>query len=141
MTRMPEALEAPLRGPAHRAEADDAGGPPGDLPGAVALVGDGAVVEDRAGAHVAVAGDDVAGDGEEQGDGHLGDAVGVAARGVQHRDALVGGAGDVDVGGVAPGRADGPQRQVEHRARAESASQIDDVGATSAMRAASCSAP
>ena len=39
-TRMPSPSKPPLRGPADRAEADDAGGAAGELPGAVALVGD-----------------------------------------------------------------------------------------------------
>ena len=57
-----------------------------------------------------------AGDGEQQADGHLGHRVGVAARRPQHRDALGGGGGDVDVVGVAPAGADGHERQVEDRA-------------------------
>ena len=53
---------------------------PGELPAAEALVGDRAVAVHLALAHVAVGGDEVAGDGEQQADGELGHAVGVAAR-------------------------------------------------------------
>ncbi len=73
---------------------------------------------DGAGAHVPVGRDDAPGRRQEEADGQLGHAVGVAAGGVQDRDAPLGGAGHVDVGGVAPGRADDPQAGVEDRALA-----------------------
>ncbi len=88
----------------------------GELPGPEALVGDGAVAVGLARAHVEVGPHDAPVHREEQRDGHLGDGVGVAAGRPQHGDALLGGGGDVDVGGVAPARADGDERQVEHRA-------------------------
>ena len=86
------------------------------LPGPEPLVGDRAVAEHLAGAHVVVGGEEVTGDGEQQTDRQLGHAVGVAAGRVEHRDAGRGGPGDVDVGGVAAGGADGHERQVEHGA-------------------------
>jgi hypothetical protein len=54
-------------------------------------------------------------DRQQQADGHLGDSVGVAAGCVQHGDAGGGCPVDVDVRGVTARRADGHQRQVEHR--------------------------
>ena len=124
-----EPLEPPSRRPPDGAEADEARRPAGDLPAAEALVRDRAVPVHLARAHVPVGGHEVPGDGEQQGDGHLGDAVGVAAGRAQHRDALGGGAGHVDVGGVAAGRADGDERQVEHRARARVGLADQDGGA------------
>ena len=53
---------------------------------------------------------------EQERDRDLGHRVGVAPGRPQHRDALRGGGGDVDVVGVAAARADREQRQVEHRA-------------------------
>src|SRR5206468_10223629 len=98
------------------AETDEPGGLSGQLPRAEALVGDGAVGENALGAHVVVGGQDVAGGGEEQGDGELGDGVGVAPRRVEHGDAGGGCAGDVDVVGIAARRGDGAQRDVEYDA-------------------------
>ena len=95
---------------------DDAHGPPGQLPRSEALVGDRAIAVDLAFADVAVGGEEMAGDGEQQRHRDLGDAVGVPAGGAQHGDPGCRGARDVDVGGVAPGRADGHEREVEHRA-------------------------
>ena len=108
-------LQPPSQRPADRAEPDQPGGLPGDLPGPEPLVGDRAVAKHLAGPDIRVGGQQVAGRREQQGERHLGDGVGVAARGVQHRDARAGGAGDVDVVGVAAGRGDGPQRQLEYR--------------------------
>ena len=81
----PEPLEAPAGGTPHCAQSHQADGAPGHLPGAVALVGDGTVDEDLVGPHVAVARQQVAGHGEQQRHRQLGHAVGVAARGAQHR--------------------------------------------------------
>ena len=124
-----EALEPPPRGPSDGAEPDEAGGAPGQLPGPVALVGE-RVAEHRAGAHVAVAGHDVAGDGEQQGDGHLGDGVGVAPRRVEHGDAGGGGARPTStlVGSprVEPMATSGRSSTAPEQL---SASQIDDRGA------------
>ena len=124
-----EALEPPLRGPADRAEADDAGGATRQLPRAVALVGDLAARVHLAGAHVVVGGHDEAVGREQQRDRHLGDRVGVAARCAQHRDPGLGGGGDVDVVGVAAARPDQLQRQVEHRALHGVGLDDEDVGA------------
>ena len=124
-----EALEAPAGGPADGAQPDEAGGAAGELPAAEALVGDRAVAVHLALAHVAVGGDEVAGDGEQEADGELGHAVGVAPGRPQHGDALGGGAGEVDVGGVAAGRADGDEREVEHRAAALVGLADEDRGA------------
>ena len=89
---------------------------PRHLPRPEPLIGDGAVAKHLARPDIRVGGQHVAGDREEQGECHLGDGVGIAARGVEHRDARRGGAGDVDVVRVAAGGRDGPQRQVEYRA-------------------------
>ena len=124
-----EAGEAPGRGPAHRAVAHDAHGLAGQLPGPEALVGDGAVAVGLARPDVEVGPDDTAVHREEEGDGHLGDGVGVASRRPQHGDALLGGGGDVDVVGVAAARADGDQRQVEHRALHAVGLDDEEVGA------------
>ena len=86
------------------------------------LVGDGAVAKHLAGPDVRVGGQQVTGGREQQGERHLGDGVGVAARRVEHRDPGVRRARDVDVVRVAAGRGDGPQRQFEHRAATESLS-------------------
>ena len=122
ITFMPEALEPPPRRPAHRAEPDQAGGPPGHLPRPVALVGDGAVPEDLALADVAVGGQQVAGDGEAAGATVISATPsalrpGVRSTGMPRAVA----AGDVDVRRVAAGGADDPQRPVEHLA-------LDEVG-------------
>ena len=115
-----EALEPPADGAADGAEADEAGGAAGQLPRPEALVGDRAVAEHLAGAHVASAASDVRVTASSR-------ATVISATPSALRPGarstgmpLVGGAGDVDVGGVAPGRADGPQRPVEHRAVARS---------------------
>ena len=110
-----EPLEPPLGRPPDRAEADEARGPARELPGPEALVGDRPVAVRLALAHVAVGLDDAPVHGEQQRDGELGDRVGVAARGAQHRDPLAGRGRDVDVVRVAAARPDGAQRQVEDR--------------------------
>ncbi len=107
--------EAPGRGAPHGPQPHDAHRPAGELPGPEPLVGDGAVAVDLAGAHVEVGPGDPAGDRQQQADGQFGDRVGVAPGGPQHGDALGGGAGDVDVGGITPAGADGHQGEVEHR--------------------------
>ena len=76
---------------ADAAEADDAERLAGDL-GAEELV-----AVPLAGLHGGVGGGDVAGQGEQQGDGVLGGRDGVAARGVHDDDAPARGGGDVDV--------------------------------------------
>ena len=124
-----ESLEAPLHRPAHRTEPDQPGGSPGDLPGPVALVRDRAAAVEIAGAHLAVGHHHVAGGGEQQGDGHLRDPVGVAPGRAQHRDAARRGAGDVDVGGVAAGRADDLQGTIEDLAHDEVGLADQDGGA------------
>ena len=108
-----EPFEPPLRGAADRAEADEARGPPRELPRPEPLVGDRAVAVDLALAHVEVGAHDAAVHREQQRDGELGDGVGVAARRPQHGDARGGGGGDVDVVGVAAARADRDEREVE----------------------------
>ena len=125
----PESFEPPLRGSAHGTEADEAGGLTRELPGPEPLVGDRAVAPDLAGAHVEVGPDDTAVHREQQRDGHLGDAVGVAARGAQHRDARGGGGRDVDVRRVAATRTDRAERQVEHGALHGVALDDEEVGA------------
>ena len=107
--------QPPPQRPADGAEAHQAGRSPGDFAGAEPLVGDGSVAKHLAGPHIRVGGQQVTGGREQQRDGHLGDRVGVAARGVQNRDPGGGGAGDVDVVGVTAGGCDGPQRELEHR--------------------------
>ncbi len=62
------------------------------------LIGYGAVAKNVARPHMPSQ-NQVPGDGQQQGHRHLGDSVGVASRGVQHRYAGRGGAGDVDVMG------------------------------------------
>ena len=103
----PEALQAPLGGLADRAEADEPGGAPGQLPGAKSLVGDGVVAPYLARAHVEVGAHESPVDGKEHGDGHLGHGVGVAPGRVEHGNSLGRCCGDVDVGGVASARPDG----------------------------------
>ena len=124
-----EPFEPPLRGPTDRAQADQAGGLAGELPGPEPLVGDGAVAPDLARADVEVGPHDAAVHGEEERDGHLGDAVGVAAGCTQHRDPRGGGARDVDVGGVTTTCADGAEREVEHRPLHRVALDDQQVGA------------
>ncbi|CFR82214.1 Uncharacterised protein [Mycobacterium tuberculosis] len=110
----------PGQPPAHRAtdgtQAHQPGSQPGDFGTAEPLIGDGAVAKDVAGPHICVRGNQVPGDGQQQGHRHLGDSVGVASRGVQHRYAGRGGAGDVDVAGIPAGGGDHPQPPLEHRA-------------------------
>ena len=112
----PQTLEAPSGGASDRPEADDADGLSGELPGPEPLVGDRPVDEHPVGAQVGVGGDDATGHREEQGHGELGHGIGVASRCSQHRDAPGGRRGDIDVGRVAAGGADGAQRSVEHLA-------------------------
>ena len=100
----PESFETPLQGPGDGAEPDQAGGLPGHLPRPEPLVGDRAVAKRLARPDIRVGGYQVAGGREKQGDRHLGDGVGIAAGGVEHRDARFGGTGDVDVVRVAAGR-------------------------------------
>ena len=76
---------------ADAAQADDAERLAGDLRA------DELVAVPLAGLHRRVGGRDVAGEGEQQGDGVLGGRDGVAARGVHDDDALARGGGDVDV--------------------------------------------
>ena len=80
ITRMPRPSSRQRVARPTAPQADEAGGAAGELPAAEALVGDRAVAVHLALAHVAVGGHEVAGDGEQQADGQLGHAVGVAAR-------------------------------------------------------------
>jgi xylulokinase len=111
-----------------RAEADQPGGAPGDLPGPEALVGNGAVAKHVAGPHISVGGQQVPGGGQQQRYRHLGDRVGVAGRGVQHRNPGGGGGGDVDVVGVPPRRRHRPQSQLEHRTGNRITLHHNDIG-------------
>src|SRR5205823_13325058 len=90
---------------------------------------DGVVLEHGVGADVVVSGQHVARRGQQQSDSELGHGIGVAPGRSQDRDAGSGGAGHVDVVGVATARPDGDQRQLEHRAAHEVALHDDDVGA------------
>ncbi len=80
-----EPLEPPLQGPAHRTQAHQPDRLTVDLPCPEPLVGDGAVPIGLAGAHVGVGLKQVTVDGEDEGHRHLGDGVGVASGGVDHR--------------------------------------------------------
>ena len=97
----PQAFEPPPRRATDRAEPDQAGGSTGDLPRAVALVGQRAVAEHLQLADVAVGRQQMAGDGEQQRNGDLCHAIGVAARRVEHGDAACRRRRDVDVRRVA----------------------------------------
>ena len=120
--------QPPPQRPADGAEAHQPGGESGDLPAAEPLIGDAAVAKHVAAADIRVGGQQVAGGGQQQRHRHLGDRVGVAGRGVQHRDAGRGGSGDVDVVGVAAGGRDRAQRQLEHRAAHRVAFHHNDIG-------------
>ena len=58
----------------------------------------------------------MAGGGKQQRQGHLGDRIGVAGRGVEHRNTGGGSAGNVDVIGISPGGGYRSQPKLEHRA-------------------------
>ena len=111
-----EPFEAPARGAADSAEADEPRRPARQLPGPEALVGDRPVPVDLALAHVPIGAHEAAVHGEEERDGQLGDGVGVAARRPQHGDTAGGGGGDVDVVRVATAGADGREGELEDRA-------------------------
>ena len=130
ITRMPRPSSRHSRGPADRAEADEAGGAAGQLPGPVALVGDRAVAEHLAGSRTSrSARQEVAVDGEQQRDVISATPSALRPGRVQHGDAGCGGRRDVDVGRVAAGRADGPQRPLEHLALHEVGLADEDGGA------------
>ena len=124
-----EPLQPPPQRQPDRAEADQSGRSPRDFVCAEPLVGDGAVAKHLAGPDVRVGGQHVTGGREQQRNGHLGDRVGVAARGVQHRYPGGGGACDVDVVGITAGGRDGPQRQLEHRSVHRIGLHHKDIGA------------
>ena len=81
---------------------------------AIALVGNRAVAEGLALAHVGVGRHHAAVDREQQRDRELRDRVGVATGRAQHRDAARRRRVDVDVGRVTSARPDRQQREVEH---------------------------
>ena len=115
MTRQAQPGQPPLQRAADGTETHQPGGAPGEFGAPEPLIGDGAVAKHLPGPDVGVGGQQVTGGREQQGDRHLGDRVGVAARRVQHRDAGARRARDVDVVRVAAGRGDGPQSEFEHR--------------------------
>ena len=80
-------LQAPSQRPGDGAETDQPGRLPRHLPRPEPLVGDRAVAKHLALPHIRVGGQQVAGGREKQGERHFGDGVGVAAGGVEHRDA------------------------------------------------------
>ncbi len=98
------------------------------LPRPETLVGNRAVAKHLAGPDVGVGANQMTGGGEQQGDRHLGDRVGVAARRVQHRDPGAGGACDVDVVGVPAGGRDGAQPELEHRTANRITLHDNDIG-------------
>ena len=123
-----EAAQAPPQRAPDGAEAHQADGLAGQLPGPVALVGDLAVAVDLALPHVAVRRDDAAGGGEEQGHGQLGHGVGVAAGGPQDGHTGGGGGRHVDVGRVTPAAAHGDDRLLVELGAADVALHDDDGG-------------
>ena len=124
-----EPFEAPLHRASHGSQSHDARGLPRVLPRAVALVGDRPAAVRVAGADVAIGGHDPPGHREEQRHRHLGDRVGVATRGAQHRDPGGGGGGHVDVVGVTPAGADREEWQIEDGAGDEIGLHHEEVGA------------
>ena len=94
-------------------EADEPGGPARQLPGPEALVGDGPVLVDLAGADVGVRSEHATCGREEQCHPDLGHGVGVASRSPQHRDPGGRGRVDVDVVGVTAGARHRHQGEVE----------------------------
>ncbi len=112
----PQALQSPAQCPPDGAQPDQPGRAPGELPGAEPLVRDRAVGIDPACTHIRVGAKDVAVNGEEEGDGHLGHGIGVACRAVQHRDTRRGGGRHIDVGGITAGGRNRHEWALEHRA-------------------------
>ena len=80
-------LQAPSQRPGDGTETDQACRPPRHLPRPEPLVGDRAVAKHLARPDIRVGGQQVAGGPEKQGERHFRDGVGVAAGGVEHRDA------------------------------------------------------
>ncbi len=115
--------------PPDGAETDQPDRPAGQLPGAEALIRDGAVAEHLSGADVGIGAKHVPGGGEQQCQRHLGDRVGVATRSVQYRDAGRGRARDVDVVGIAAGGCNRSQTQIENRAADRIALHHNDIRA------------
>src|SRR5262249_44425470 len=124
-----EPLETPAGGAPDGTEADEAGGAPGELPGAEALVGDRPVAGDLALTDVPVGAHDAAGDGRQEADRELGDGVGVAPGRPQHGDAVSGGGFDVDVVRIAPAGPYGDEREIQDRALDRIALDHDDIRA------------